>query len=127
MRRLRGSIILVVMLALCSAAHAQDRTTADQGFADFCKSNLQEDIQEDRQICVVGLVEDETHVQVFFATEPGLAGQNVEVFQSPMQQGHQEPLPELAENVGRIVVVGGFDNLPTIYSARLLSGSRRGG
>jgi hypothetical protein len=59
-------------------------------------------------------------VRVLVATKPKIVDQIVKVYGSPPQASAQKPLSDLTQNVGHVVAVGGFENLPAIYSAKRL-------
>jgi hypothetical protein len=60
-------------------------------------------------------------VRVLLANRSDLIFKRVSIFQSPVMQGQQIPIDGLGKLKGQTVAIGGFDNGPTLYSAKLLS------
>jgi hypothetical protein len=113
-------ILAAAFLTLYSSTWAAFAQPAGPGpFASACNSALN-DIQDDRRVCVVGIVQDDTKVRVLFSNKSALIFKVAEVFQSPPQQGQKVPLDGLGKLKGQTVAVGGFENGTTIFSAKLL-------
>lgn len=117
MKLLLGLVLVSVVVLAVGPGHADD--IANNALEKFCQENLT-NIQGDRRICVIGIVQDTIHVRVLVATKPKIVDQIVKVYRSPPQASAQNPLSDLTQNVGHVVAVGGFENLPAIYSAKRL-------
>jgi superfamily I DNA/RNA helicase len=109
----------IAFLLLASAAKAQ--TPSASAFAKACQERLQ-DVQEDRRICVVGMVRAEKTIEVVFSTRDDFVGKKLFVYSSRVVERGLTPLKELSNLKDKIVVIGGFNDGSGIYSARLLSG-----
>jgi hypothetical protein len=109
--------LLLLALGLLTAGLAP--VSAADLFADHCQARLS-DIQQDRRLCVVGIMQDERHLQIIAATRPDFAGRVVSVYESHVVQNMRVPLAGLAGNKGRIVAVGGFVDGDNLFSARRL-------
>ena len=81
-------------------------------------------VQEDRRMCVLGIVREGGQLDVLVSTRDIPAGPKLSVYSSSVVQPGRTRLAELAELIGQIVVVGGFLDGPAVYSAKLLSGIR---
>ena len=101
-----------------SVCHAQE--PGSDALSAACNRVLLDTVQERSRVCVIGVVEPPTEIQVLFSNEAEVTFELVEVFASPLQQGREEPLPQLAHLTGQLAV-GGFENGKNIYSAQLPS------
>ena len=102
-----------------SVCYAQE--PASDAFVAACNKALEDTVQQGRRVCVIGVVESDTIIRVLFSNSAEVTFQPVEVYESPVQQGHEEALKALDQLKGQVVAVGGFENGTTIYSAQLLS------
>jgi pyruvate carboxylase len=105
--------IAVASMAGQVSAHAKD------SFAEACKA-IETGLRKDRNVCVIGIAEEDSKVRVVYATNPAMRGKVVTVYRSPIVQGALVPLAELSANERKLVAVGGVDNADSIFSATFL-------
>src|SRR5437870_3877377 len=96
-----------VALCLCSLELIAETVQSISPFTKACDDRFQ-NIQAERRLCVVAIIKGADAVEVLYSTTPGLIGKTVRVYGSPVQQGRQVPMEELATMINRIVVIGGF-------------------
>ena len=114
-----SALSLLAHLGASQSAFAQAAPAAGP-FTTACNAALAADIQEGRRLCVVGIVQDGTKVDVFMSNKSEAVFKTVQVYKSPPQAPMEDPIPGLDGRKGQIVAIGGFDNGATIYSARIL-------
>jgi len=100
---------------------ARPQTTHSDAFAKACQDRLPK-VQEDRRVCVVGTVMQDRKIEVLYGTRNDLIGKTMAVYGSRVVQQQRVPLGGMTNLIGRIVVVGGFIDSNSIYSATVLSG-----
>ncbi len=83
-------------------------------------ADLPQEVQNDRKLCVVGVVRDGTKIDVFMSNKSEVIFKTVEVFRTKITDGAMEPIEGLERLKGQVVAVGGFDSSPAIFSARIL-------
>jgi hypothetical protein len=78
------TLCLLTTLSSIATAGAQDAGRVldrSNPLWTLCEERLF-DIVQDRRLCVVGIVKDDTHMHVIFATRPDVAGRLVSIFRT---------------------------------------------
>jgi hypothetical protein len=104
---------------LCLSTQIEAQPASSDLFLTACRDRMP-NIQEDRRVCIVGIVHDGKDVDVLLSTRADLAGRRLAVYGSSVVQPGLASLKEISNLIERIVVLGGFVDGSAIYSAKLL-------